>query len=85
MHSLARNAGATKGDFKMMTERPWWLKNADTRKSRRFANWELAKAAAVRAYRRKTAQGFDAKDTFFLMSGGEIYSVGSFMEMEVWK
>jgi hypothetical protein len=57
---------------------PWWLVNADTKRSRKFTGpdaYKQACAAGIRAYNRKKDQGFYAEDTFHIVSGGDWYSV----------
>jgi hypothetical protein len=57
---------------------PWWVVDGDTKRSRRFDNYEAACAAGARAYHRHKAKGFDAEDKYHVVSGGDWYSVASF-------
>mgnify|MGYP001565592987 CR=1 FL=1 len=60
-----------------MTERPWWIWNGETNRKVRYANYETAKAAGLRAYDKLVASGKYAEDTYVLISMGEIISIAA--------
>lgn len=63
-----------------MKQQAWWLVDGDTRQSRKFSDLKQAIDAALRAHDAHTAKGFDARDKYYLISGGEKISMSALLE-----